>query len=572
MFLIKQPLPSLSSQAFGCSRCHVENTHVGPFLIVKKLGRNRRQKVYHARQTEQDRDVALKFISIPPTIEWSSALDKIEREVNELQKLKHPNLVQVYGAGVSDENKIFFATELVEGESLTSVLSRRGKLTTDLVVEYGKQIAEVLRYLHSLDLIHSKLTPKKILVTPDHQIKITDLRLNRSKRRRWDATKQRELDIAAYMAPEQFTEGASHKSDFYSLGVILFEMLTGKLPYPPDTMGRMKRQKLNSPVPSVATHLLNCPIWLDKIVSQMLSPDPRKRPHSAQAISMAFDEIKNIDATKKAAVSQVSGGFNPLTAGQDKTEAQRLLGIKKKKKKKEAEFPFYKRVPFQVAALVSILAFTGFMLLVPKSHQKIVDEAKALIESKSSSKWNQARIEIAPVMKGDGPLAAEAEDLYYQSFRKSLVYHAEQGRSTRLDSENVQLFSKAVRHEQNEELAEAIEIYRDLVDTVDPEGKERHVYRESEARLAKLNESQELPRGQDQLGELIIKARNATSSDQLVKAHDLLVRIQLQFAGEEGYEVIVQQASRELEIVKGKIAEENQQVDEIDEATPGEAQ
>ena len=133
MFLIKQPLPSLSSQAFGCSRCHVENTHVGPFLIVKKLGRNRRQKVYHARQTEQDRDVALKFISIPPTIEWSSALDKIEREVNELQKLKHPNLVQVYGAGVSDENKIFFATELVEGESLTSVLSRRGKLTTDPV-------------------------------------------------------------------------------------------------------------------------------------------------------------------------------------------------------------------------------------------------------------------------------------------------------------------------------------------------------------------------------------------------------------------------------------------------------
>ena len=162
----------------------MENTYVGPFLIVKKLG-SRRQKVYHARQTEQDRDVALKFISVPPSVEWAKALDKINREVIELQKLQHPNLVKVYGAGV-DDDRIFFATELIDGESLTSILSRRGKLTPDLVVEYGRQISEVLRYLHAKDLIHSKLTPEKILVTPDHRIKITDLRLNRSKRRRWD--------------------------------------------------------------------------------------------------------------------------------------------------------------------------------------------------------------------------------------------------------------------------------------------------------------------------------------------------------------------------------------------------
>ena len=73
----------------------MENTYVGPFLIVKKLGSNRRQKVYHARQTEQDRDVALKFISVPPQVEWVKALDKINREVIELQKLRHKNLVTV---------------------------------------------------------------------------------------------------------------------------------------------------------------------------------------------------------------------------------------------------------------------------------------------------------------------------------------------------------------------------------------------------------------------------------------------------------------------------------------------
>jgi len=540
----------------------VENTYVGPFLIVKKLGSNRRQKVYHARQTEQDRDVALKFISVPPKVEWGKALDKINREVIELQKLRHNNLVAVYGAGVAEENKIFFATELVEGESLTSILSRRGKLTTDLVVEYGQQIAEVLRYLHSLDLIHSKLTPKKILVTPDHKIKITDLRLNRSNRRRWDATRKRELDIAAYMAPEQFTAGASRKSDFYSLGVILFEMLTGKLPYPPDTMGRMKQQKLNAPVPSVVPHLLNCPIWLDKIITQMLSPDPNKRPHSARAISMALDEIKNIDATKKAAVSQLSGGFNPLTVGQDKTEARRLLGMKKKKKKKDHELPFYKQVPFQIVALLSIFGFVGFMLLVPKNHQKIVDEVKTLVASNRSSEWTEARIAIEPVMNSDGPLAQEAEELYYQSFRKSFVYHAEHDRSTRLDSESFQLFSQAVRCERNDELDEAIKIYSGLVATIEPDGKERHVYWECEARLERLRGSEDLPLDHDQLSQLISQACNTSPTDQLVAAHDLLVRIQMRFAGEAEYEGIVSQASRELKIIKQRITNENRAGDQ----------
>ena len=112
------------------------------------------------------------------------------------------------------------------------------------------------------------------------------------------------------MAPEQFRDGATQKSDFYTLGVILFEMLTGKLPYPPDTIGRMTKMKMKAEVPSVASCIMNCPIWLDKIVSQMLSPDPKNRPHSASGIILAFDEIKNIDATKKSAISQISGGFN----------------------------------------------------------------------------------------------------------------------------------------------------------------------------------------------------------------------------------------------------------------------
>jgi len=165
-------------------------------------------------------------------------------------------------------------------------------------------------------------------------------------------------------------------------------------------------------------------------------------------------------------------------------------------------------------------------------------------------------------MNSDGPLASDAEELYYTAFRKSLVFHAERGRSNRLDSENVQLFTKAVRLEQNDQPSEARRIYGDLIATLDPDGKEQHVYRESEARLERLSDSEELPRRHDLLAELINKARNAQSPDQLVMAHDLLVRIQLEFAGEDGFQEIVHRASSELEIIKGKIVSENQVVEE----------
>ena len=164
----------------------MENTRIGPFLIIKRLGTNRRQKVFHAQQVIQKRDVARKFISVPPTVTWNRAVDKINIEVDVLKQLTHPKLVQLHGAGVVDE-KIFLAHELAPGESLTAMLSRRGRLAPDLVVEIGRQIAELLQFLHQQDVIHARLTPDKIIVDKNHKVKVADLRLNRSKRKRWDS-------------------------------------------------------------------------------------------------------------------------------------------------------------------------------------------------------------------------------------------------------------------------------------------------------------------------------------------------------------------------------------------------
>ncbi len=541
----------------------MENKHVGPFKIVSKLG-SRRQKVYRAIQTEQGREVALKFIKLPPTVEWEKAIAKIDREVVGLQELVHPGLVKVYGAGV-DEQQVFFASELIEGESLASVLARRGKLTPDLVVEYGRQIADVLRYLHSKDLIHSKLTPEKILLTSEHRIKIADLRLNRPKKRRWDKTRRRELDTVAYMAPEQFVDGATQKSDFYSLGVVLFEMLTGKLPYPPDTIGRMRKMKLEAEVPSVASHIMNCPIWLDRIISQMLSPDAKARPHSARAIVLAFDEIKNIDATKKAAISQISGGFNPLTIGADRSEARRLLGVKKKKKKqtRKSDTPLIQSVGFQVVAFLAVACFIIYCL-IPESPSEVVAKAEVMVESEDPVKWSEAEILLKPLMDGESDVRQASETLFYEARRKSLVRNAERGLVTRLQTENVLDFGRAVQLQLDESDESAKRIFTKLAASVDPDGRERHVYQESVLRLGELTSKRVLPTDINELSEMIAVAKEVTTPDQMATAHDLLSEIVFTYAGQRDYRQLVVVATEQLQLLKERIESQGDVVKKIE--------
>lgn len=547
----------------------MENTHVGPFKIVSQLG-NRRQKVYRALQTEQGREVALKFIKLPPTVEWDKAIAKIDREVIGLQALSHPGLVKVYGAGV-DGQRVFFASELIEGESLATVLARRGKLTPDLVVEYGRQIADVLRYLHSKDLIHSKLTPDKILLTSDHRIKIADLRLNRPKKRRWDKTRRRELDTAAYMAPEQFVDGATQKSDFYSLGVVLFEMLTGKLPYPPDTIGRMTKMKMKAEVPSVASHVMNCPIWLDKIISQMLSPDAKARPHSARAIVLAFDEIKNIDATKKPAISQISGGFNPLTIGADRSEARRLLGVKKKKKKRAVnnQTPLIQTVGFQVVAFLAVACFIIYCL-IPESSSEIVARAAIMVESEDPVQWAEAERLLKPLMDGDSDVQQTSEKLFFEARRRSLVRNAERGLVTRLQTENVLDFGRAVQLQLDESDEPAKRIFTKLAASIDPDGRERHVYAESVVRLGQLSSKRALPTDINELSEMIAVAKEVSTPDQMATAHDLLSEIVFTYAGQRDYRQLVVIATEQLKLLKERIESEGDVVKKIEpEITDG---
>ena len=528
----------------------MENTRVGPFLIIKRLGKNRRQQVFHARQTEQDRDVALKFIQWPKKIALEQALEKVQREVVRLKELRHENLARTFGAGVHQE-RIFFASELVKGESLASILTRRGRLATDLVVEYGRQIAEILKYIHSEKQVLGRLTPEKLMVTSDHKVKLIDPRVSRPNRRRWDAPKRPQPEMAAYLAPEQFTEGPSTRADFYSLGVILFEMTSGQLPVDPDTLGRMIRQKQLA-APSVAERVMDCPVWLDKMITQLLEPRPKDRPYSANAIVLAFNEIQKLDATKKGAAAHIAGSFNPLNAGRDKSEAKRVLG-KKVSSRQEPSEPFYQTIPFLVTALMSIAAVAIWFSLPPNAGDLVV-RSRSLVESSNAADWETATESMKRVMESKSKFAPQAEEIYLQAQRKILLDLAKRGMKNRnFHSPATRTFVDAYALEQEEKTEEARSLFAELVQTVDPAGSKAHIFLEARDRYKKLAGKIKLPQTEEMLLMLIEQAKQARTERELTFAKRVLTKIYIEKSGEPEFEDVVDEAKVTLDSVQQKL-------------------
>ncbi len=268
---------------------------IGPYTIERELGSGAMGTVYRAAFSKDGAPptpVAIKMISVG-LLGNEGAMARFDREAAILKQLRHPHVVRLRAVG-KYRGTPFIAMEYVDGESLDRVLARRGKLAWEDVVEYGKQLCDALQHAHDKGIIHRDLKPSNLMVNKAGTLKLTDFGIAKDTDVTALTGANSTIGTAAYMSPEQCRgdKTLGPKSDLYSLGVCLYELVTGKKPFVAEsTIDMFMKQVGETPVRPRKLEP-DVPIWLDNLVMFLLEKDKANRPLDAGTVGRLLAEIE----------------------------------------------------------------------------------------------------------------------------------------------------------------------------------------------------------------------------------------------------------------------------------------
>lgn len=376
---------------------------LGPFEIEREIGSGAMGSVYRARYTKTGRPVAVKIIA-PGLCGNESAVKRFEREITVLKQLNHPNIVRLLANGRYHKTP-FYAMEYVEGESLDKVLERRSRFTWEEVVELGKQLCAALQHAHHQGIVHRDLKPSNVMVLRDGTVKLTDFGIAKDLDVTGLTSAHCTVGTAAYMSPEQCRgeRNLTHKSDLYSMGVMFYELLTGRKPFQAETTMDMFIQHTQGTFERPSRLALEIPVWLDTLICQLLEKKPEHRPFDAATVGTALEQVvekvsagrsAGVDAARARVIDRGQVRGKPDEA--DKEAARTLLtGMKGGKRGKQPKEPaFYERGWFQGIALTLLLAAVGSVLYVafkPAPPEQLFAQAQKLMASADPTHHDQAR-------------------------------------------------------------------------------------------------------------------------------------------------------------------------------------
>jgi serine/threonine-protein kinase len=369
---------------------------IGPFDVDKELGSGAMGTVFRARYTKTGQRVAIKIMS-PSLGSNATALARFEREGEILKQLKHPNIVRLYATG-KYHGSPFYAMEYVEGESLDQVMARRGRMTWEEVVALGKQLCAALQHAHEQGIIHRDLKPSNLMVLPDGTIKLTDFGIAKDLDVTQLTSANCTVGTAAYMSPEQCRgeRDLTHKSDLYSMGIVFYELITGRKPFTADTPMDMFLQHVQGPFERPSRMVLDMPIWLDTLICQLMEKKPEQRPLGAAAVGDALDRIQEkVEAQQSAGVDVVRSRIVDHSKRieldeQDKEAARTLLGKRRKRGRRRRAVPHMSRLWVKGLGLCAVLVFIVYCLylaLKRPSPEALYANAKEVMASTDPDDW-----------------------------------------------------------------------------------------------------------------------------------------------------------------------------------------
>jgi eukaryotic-like serine/threonine-protein kinase len=292
------------------SEFHV-GQHFGDYEILSILGMGGMGKVYKVRNVISDRVEAMKIL-LPDLGSNQSLADRFLREIRLLATLDHPNIAALRTA-MTFENQLVMIMEFVEGETLANRLAR-APLSTAEAVNYSDQVLSALSYAHKQNIIHRDIKPANMMLTPQGVVKLMDFGIARSATDGSLTTTGTTLGSLNYMPPEQVRgEGADARSDIYSFGVSLYEMLTGKLPFKGDSQYSLMTAHLNETPPEPITLRADLPAGLNEIIMMAIAKDPASRFQTADAFRAALSSVE-VSALPPAGTTSVTPTPKPSGA------------------------------------------------------------------------------------------------------------------------------------------------------------------------------------------------------------------------------------------------------------------
>jgi serine/threonine protein kinase len=260
------------------------------YRLLAPLGRGAMGQVWEGLDTHLERSVAVKLLAadlLADEAEGARAHRRFEREAKAAAALDHVNVATVYDADITS-GTYWLAMQLVRGPTLGDVLGEHGAVGVDAAAAVAAQLCAGLSAAHAVGLVHRDLKPANVMVRTDGVVKILDFGLVRPLAA--DATRLtvtgEEMGTAAYSAPEVLTgeHEADVRSDLYSVGCLLYQLLTGAPPFPAEQPARLLRQRLNGPPPAPAEHGVAVPDAVDRLLAGLLAPAAADRPESATAV------------------------------------------------------------------------------------------------------------------------------------------------------------------------------------------------------------------------------------------------------------------------------------------------
>ena len=294
-------------------------TKIGPYEIQSPLGAGGMGEVYRARDTRLERDVALKILPEGFATE-SDRLRRFEQEARAVAALNHPNILALFDIGQNNGSP-FLVSELLEGESLRAKLEH-GALPQRRALDYAVQIAQGLAAAHEKGIVHRDLKPENIFLTKDGRVKILDFGLAKSTAQTGSTAAHSEgmtltsshtaigvvMGTASYMAPEQVRgEAADPRTDIFSFGAILYEMLSGQRAFRRDTPAESMTAVLKEDPPELSASGPAVSPALDRIMRRCLEKNPEQRFQSAKDLSFALSALSGTESGSAPRLAAIQG-------------------------------------------------------------------------------------------------------------------------------------------------------------------------------------------------------------------------------------------------------------------------